>query len=281
MKDKPLGSFLSRPSTVFWGIIIGVILFWIAWIIIIPARFIGTTTRFDNAGQFGDMFGALNTLFTGFAFAGLVYTIILQREEIRRSREEAIDTKMLTERQLFEGTFFQLTKLLNDTIAMIEHRSKGMLWRHFKDPQPEPLPKQGREALNELSDILLNHYISEAIKNNNDLRHAIIEGYGKFYESYETSISHYFRLIYRALQWIDASTVDNKEFYSKIIRAQLSSQELLLLFYDALSEEGIGMERLVVKYHLLKHCPIPRLADASHKLLYHEAAYNDDVPPPL
>lgn len=34
-----------------------------------------------NRGLFGDMFGALNALFSGLAFAGIVYTLIQQRAQ--------------------------------------------------------------------------------------------------------------------------------------------------------------------------------------------------------
>ena len=39
-------------------------------------------------GTFGDLFGAVNALFSGLAFAGLIYTIVLQRREIEANREE-------------------------------------------------------------------------------------------------------------------------------------------------------------------------------------------------
>jgi len=39
-------------------------------------------------GQFGDLFGAVNALFTGLAFAALIYTVILQRNELGLQREE-------------------------------------------------------------------------------------------------------------------------------------------------------------------------------------------------
>lgn len=39
-------------------------------------------------GLFGDMFGAVNTLFSGLAFAGVIYAILLQREELRLQRQE-------------------------------------------------------------------------------------------------------------------------------------------------------------------------------------------------
>ena len=35
--------------------------------------------EWENRGQFGDLFGAVNALFSGLAFAGLVITIMQQR----------------------------------------------------------------------------------------------------------------------------------------------------------------------------------------------------------
>lgn len=42
----------------------------------------------SERGTMGDMFGVINSLFSGLAFAGLVFTIILQRQEITTNREE-------------------------------------------------------------------------------------------------------------------------------------------------------------------------------------------------
>lgn len=41
----------------------------------------------DARGTFGDMFGAVNALFSGFAFLGMVYAILLQRQEMTETRE--------------------------------------------------------------------------------------------------------------------------------------------------------------------------------------------------
>jgi len=46
------------------------------------------TTNWSDRGTIGDMFGAVNALFSGLAFAALIYTIILQREEIQSNRSE-------------------------------------------------------------------------------------------------------------------------------------------------------------------------------------------------
>ena len=46
-----------------------------------------------DAGEFGDMFGAVNALFSGLAFAGVIIAILLQREELRLQRQELQDTR--------------------------------------------------------------------------------------------------------------------------------------------------------------------------------------------
>jgi len=42
----------------------------------------------EARAQFGDMFGAVNALFSGLAFLGIIYTIYLQRNELALQRGE-------------------------------------------------------------------------------------------------------------------------------------------------------------------------------------------------
>ncbi|MDD2863768.1 MAG: hypothetical protein PHC99_03495 [Methylococcales bacterium] len=42
----------------------------------------------QTRGQFGDLFGSVNSLFSGLAFAALIYTIYLQRQELALQRIE-------------------------------------------------------------------------------------------------------------------------------------------------------------------------------------------------
>src|SRR3712207_4319610 len=39
-------------------------------------------------GQYGDLFGGVSALFTGLAFAGLIYTILWQRYQVELTKEE-------------------------------------------------------------------------------------------------------------------------------------------------------------------------------------------------
>jgi len=47
----------------------------------------------NKSGVFGDSFGLLTSLFSGLAFAGIIITILLQKEELELQRKELIETK--------------------------------------------------------------------------------------------------------------------------------------------------------------------------------------------
>ncbi len=65
-------------------LLVGVVLLWLLSLMAI--YWIGDD--WSIRGTIGDTFGAVNALFSGLAFAALVYTIILQRREIRLNRSE-------------------------------------------------------------------------------------------------------------------------------------------------------------------------------------------------
>jgi len=54
--------------------------------------------QMTERGQFGDMFGALNALFSGLAFLGVIYAILLQRSELELQRKELKLTRREMER---------------------------------------------------------------------------------------------------------------------------------------------------------------------------------------
>ena len=87
-----------------------------------------------DRGTFGDMFGAVNALFTGLAFAGLICTLIVQMSELQAQREELADTreelrgqKEIMKKQSdqidiqnFENGFFQLLKMHYEVLSSIQ-----------------------------------------------------------------------------------------------------------------------------------------------------------------
>jgi hypothetical protein len=64
-----------------------IILVLVIWILSAVLIFFGLDNWADR-GTFGDLFGAINALFSGFAFAGLIYTIVLQKQDLQLQRHE-------------------------------------------------------------------------------------------------------------------------------------------------------------------------------------------------
>lgn len=56
--------------------------------IILGFALYSSISSWAHRGTFGDMFGAVNTLFSGLAFAGVIYAIFLQSEELALQRNE-------------------------------------------------------------------------------------------------------------------------------------------------------------------------------------------------
>jgi hypothetical protein len=80
--------------------VIGVIAAWFAnWILLCIYG-----GNYTEKGQFGDMFGSINALFSGLAFAFLIYTVWLQREEFRLQRKEFELQRKALELQAVEQT---------------------------------------------------------------------------------------------------------------------------------------------------------------------------------
>lgn len=89
----------------------------------------------EKRGQFGDMFGAVNALFSGLAFAGLIITLILQRrelslqrdeleqtrEELKNQREEFEKENETLKYQRFENLFYNMLNLQQEIVAGLRY----------------------------------------------------------------------------------------------------------------------------------------------------------------
>lgn len=69
------------------------------------------------SGQFGDMYGFITSLFSGITIIGLVYTIVLQREDIRLSRQSV--SKQAEELELTKQALINQQQELKDNRAEI------------------------------------------------------------------------------------------------------------------------------------------------------------------
>ncbi len=119
-KDVDAGTRLKWPSIVGLFLIPLIVCSVFGWVL---PNFISDS---GDRGTFGDMFGAVNTLFSGLAFAGIIYTIYqqgtelkLQRIEVAKTNEQLEDQAKTMNIQRFENTFFQLVSMHQEIIANI------------------------------------------------------------------------------------------------------------------------------------------------------------------
>lgn len=81
----------STHWLIFLGIAAVVVLVWASYPYWVSLKF--PSNDWAVRGQFGDSFGALNTLFSGMAFAALVVAVILQTKELSLQRQELQETR--------------------------------------------------------------------------------------------------------------------------------------------------------------------------------------------
>ncbi|MEK7760049.1 MAG: putative phage abortive infection protein [Nitrospirota bacterium] len=224
-----------------------------------------------DRGTFGDMFGGVNALFSGLAFAGVIYAILLQREELGLQREELIKTRAefhqqneTLKKQRFENTFFSLMDLHNDIIAALRFQRAGSEYTgrecflFFYQEFQSTFARISRE----------NPGAPEAQR--------ITDAYNQFFGSWQSYTGHYFRTLYNIVKFVKHSDTTHKQMYMNLLRAQLSVNELALLFYTCLSNLGRrNFKGLVEEFALLENLSAGVLLREDHKDLYARSAFEE------
>lgn len=118
--------FVNR---VVWGLIVMVIL-WIAITYYGPSWMLSRLNKDNMAayGQVGDMFGMVNSLFSGLAFLAAIYAVILQTVEMREAGERRLEEEnQQTEQMTIANETLKLQK------QMKEHESSQLILRCLVD----------------------------------------------------------------------------------------------------------------------------------------------------
>ena len=249
----------------------------------------------QERGTFGDMFGSVNALYSGLAFAGIIFTILLQRkelkyqrDELRETRQEFITQNKTLKSQRFENTFYNLISLHNQIVNDIDYDRR--VSETGKAGDSYNVTVRGRDVFRDRFNNLNKNFLDEPMTDFNKI-------FLKFYEERKTDFGHYFRNLYRiikiihetefySLENLKADNIDESKYklcnyieryrYTSIVRAQLSDYELLILFYNCLSDNGVKkFKPLIEEYALLKNLP---QVDVFHKQLinkYKKSAYHN------
>lgn len=264
----------ERKPWVEWVVAIAIcIIVWLAGAAV--TRWYATThyeTEDPNAtaGVFGDSFGAVNALISALAFAGVLVTFRLQRkeldlqrhelnlqyQELKAQRDEFAQQNKTLKLQRFENTFFNMMQLQQQIVndlhlqLMVNNKLRG----NVSGPETYEKELRGREVIRYIYENARTKIANDGLK-----RYAQIAN--------RDLLDHYFRHFYTILRFVDESDVftpigeekqeDNYEWkqkyhYTTIVRATLSRYEMLILYYNGLSEFGREkLKPLIEKYALL------------------------------
>ena len=220
----------------------------------------------EKVGVFGDFFGGiLNPILTFLTFFGLVITIVIQRQELKLARVEYDKTSDALNTQAIETTFFNILDLhhkivdnLKLNISELRYKTGYTIDYEEIDFTPNRVAVQttfeGRAVFEEVLKFLTRNSASPD---------EVVERYKSIQDGSNHMLGHYFRNLYQALKLIhnyDDSKVteSNRRKYASILRAQLSTKELALLFINCL--EGVcdqgQFKNLLIEYAMLEHLPV-------------------------
>lgn len=233
----------------------------------------------EKKGQYGDFIGGV--VGSLFAFVGIIlYYLALteQRKDIEINRK-ALETQIETLNQQIDEFKTQTIEMQETRTVYVEqtnlYREQTNLYReqtNYYQQQVKELKDQTKisslQHFNSEFYSLLGVFINiknnckesfnnviqnlkEIVKSNKEAvynKHSIlVEEYTKLYYLNSCSLSIYFKTLYRLLKMIKDSNIESehKQRYAKILRSQLSDNELLVLYYNYCSDLGEKVKFLV------------------------------------
>ncbi|WP_343680002.1 putative phage abortive infection protein [Chryseobacterium arthrosphaerae] len=238
---------------------------------------IQNSNSYDERGTFGDMFGFANALFTGLSVVGLLYTILLQRNDLNVQSYELKKQTDSIHIQNFESTFFQMLSLFHEIVNSLEiveydevvkgRRVFGVLNQKIKE-------KIFDYTLTDEYQHRSSYEIEDLIRYVHFEKEDVAKVYDTVYAKYSDVLGHYFRSLYHIIKFTDGYDGINKQKYLSIARSHLSNSELVLLYYNCLHKNGVlKFKPLVKKYALLKNIDWEYFPDKKFFLFYEIDAY--------
>lgn len=211
-------------------------------------------------GQFGDFIGGtINPFFGLLSLLALLWTLIIQSKELSQSTSALKEQSEHLDLQAFENTFFSLIRLNNDIAQSID----------LQEDEEHKIPI-GRPSFKEMSKRLEKSYTKQLTDGNSsqDPIHTTKESYKIFYQNNQSFVGNYLNNLERILEFIEKRCPPNKskEDYVSIVRAQLTTYELFIIFYHSLSGKGALEIFKLNTYYFFQNLPNEKLLNSSiHK----------------
>ncbi len=221
----------------------------------------------ETMGPFGDSFGPLTSLFSALAFAALIWTVVLQGDELQLSRKELALTRQEMIDQRFESMLMRMLEVHTSIVSDMDVRVGGnvvvsrkdcfehLLKQSFLQRQYDIFKKSGPGG--SIPDGFDAYQISAQTDRVSLAPDEVtMNAYEGIYKENRNDLGHYFRSLYNILRFISESGREDKFDYARIVRAQLSDYELAINCLNCLSKHGVEkMKPLVEEFSILDNLP--------------------------
>lgn len=242
----------------------------------------------EEIGLLGDSTAIYNTIFAFLAFAGVILTFLYQM--YKDSKDKVSAGKLQ-----FEQEFFNMTTMLEDIVSHLEFKEPSFLVDNpiplFNMPegyQQEKTPDtssekgilkvgdtpegqenriiEGRSVFKYLYADRPNYSLLNYVNNTTEFR--LSEEAQRY--CFDGTLDHYFRYLYRILKHIDESSIldeqknpeEDKAYYAHLLRAQLSTYELLMWYYNSLLPENRKTAKVLIeRYQMFDNLRVSELGD--------------------
>lgn len=225
---------------------------------------------------------ALAGLASTVAFLWLIVTAFIQRnelqeqrkslgaqiEELQHTRREFELTRKVQEdhlnsfsEQRFEMMFFEMVRTFDAIVSSLDLANSGGGRTHAT----------GRDCFG----TFFKDFRKEYSKGTGTEVEVIKVAWDEFWHNRQSDLGHYFRYLYNCLKIIsDQSAKEGgqifRERHAKLLRAMLSDDELLVIFYSCFAPKGKKFVRFASEFELFDNLPYNRLLHEGHWDLWKE-----------
>lgn len=188
----------------------------------------------EKAGQIGDSFGVLTSLFTVFAFSGMIITIFMQKEELELQWDELSLTRLeiaaqkeILRKQSFTEIFFKILDYYKSNLEQVTVLDKtnnntltgvsALKYLHgkFEENQRENQPYHIKDNADLIKVFKYNLFVGVE---------TILLKKSRYLQTFISILDH-IRLL---------SKVEERNIYYSLIESQLTVHEIRYLFYHSL-----------------------------------------------
>lgn len=228
--------------------------------------------------NFGDFLtGTVGVLFTLTTTLFLFITFREQRKQFDLSNQDQDQSR-------FETTYFNLLSMLDDvrnnvnqdiSLKLLSSESKSiydyynLLEKYYNEYPTKSNKPEFNNIMSELKNSSINSFVEMA-------EGSIQDFFDSFIKENKCNIGYYFRYIYNTIKFVidERGQYNDVSRYLNILQAQLSNEELALIFYDALSSYGRdknGIKRfkeILNTYQVLENIDESYLLNRNHYVFY-------------